>query len=203
MAGGIETAEWDLINTREIDLEHISTIQARLGKNLVVKPYDQGSALGLSILKQATVHDIEEAVKKIAHITKYALIETYIAGRELTVAVIDDKVYPVIEIKPKEGFYDYKNKYTKGQTEYICPADLSEDIADYTKNTALLAADLLGCRDYCRVDFRLNEDNVPFCLEVNTIPGFTELSLLPMAAREGGIEFDDLCELLINLALKH
>lgn len=203
MAGGIETAEWDLIDTNEIDLEHISNIQARLGKNLVVKPYDQGSALGLSILKQATTYDVEIAVKKIAHISRFALIERYIAGRELTVAVIDGKVYPVIEIKPKEGFYDYKNKYTKGQTEYICPADLSDDIADYTQNTALLAADLLGCRDYCRVDFRLSEDNVPFCLEVNTIPGFTELSLLPMAARQGGIEFDDLCELLINLALNH
>lgn len=202
-AGGIETAEWGLIETNNFTSEDLEDLIARLGKSIVVKPYDQGSALGLTILRQANTYDLEEAVDKIKHLTKFALIEKYIAGRELTVAVINNEVYPVIEIKPKEGFYDYKNKYTKGQTEYICPADLTEDVAEFTQNTAKVAAELLGCRDYCRIDFRLSEDNVPYCLEVNTIPGFTELSLLPMAAKAGGIEFDDLCELLINLALEH
>lgn len=202
-AGGIETADWTLVDTKNIDIDSLQNIIGSLGKNLVVKPYDQGSALGLSILNNTTKYEIEEAVQKVAPISRYALVEKYIAGRELTVAVINNEVYPVVEIKPKEGFYDYKNKYTKGQTEYICPAELDEDVAGFIQNAAKIASDLTGCRDYCRIDFRLSEDNVPFCLEINTIPGFTELSLLPMAAKAGGIEFDDLCELLVNLALEH
>lgn len=202
-AGDVVTAPWGLVDTQNIDEDKLNRLLGALGKKIVIKPYDQGSALGLTILKNANKYDLEEAVQKVAPISRYALVEEYIAGRELTVAVLNNEVYPTVEIKPKEGFYDYKNKYTKGQTEYICPADLDADISDYIQNAAKHTADLTGCRDFCRIDFRLSEDNVPFCLEVNTIPGFTELSLFPMAARAGGIVFDDLCEMLINLAMDH
>lgn len=203
-AGGIPTPEWIPVNVSFADdYELLEEIRKSLGDKIVIKPYDQGSALGLTIVKDGNLDDISEGIKKVKEVSKIALIEKYIVGREITVAVIDGKSYPIIEIKPIEGYYDYKNKYTKGQTEYICPAEISNDIQEFILNLASEAGDLLGCRDFCRVDFRLDSDGVPFCLEVNTIPGFTELSLLPMAAEKGGLDFDDLCELLINLAVKH
>jgi len=107
-----------------------------------------------------------------------------------------------IEIIPNEGFYDFTNKYTKGNTEYVCPADLSDDVTDFVQNLAIAAHRSLGCSVLSRVDFRLDEDNQPFCLEVNTIPGFTETSLVPKAAKEVGIEFGDLCERIIELSKK-
>ena len=203
-AGGIQTPEWTSINISDANnYEVLEEIRKYLGEKLVIKPYDQGSALGLTIVNDGNLDDISNGIKKVHPISNVALIERYIKGRELTVAVINKKAYPIIEIKPKEGFYDYKNKYTKGQTEYICPADLSQDIEDFVLNLALDASNLLDCRDFSRIDFRLDTDGVPYCLEANTIPGFTELSLLPMAAKAGGIEFDDLCQLLVNLALEH
>lgn len=202
--GGIPTPEWIPVNVNFADdYELMEEIRKILGEKIVIKPYDQGSALGLTIVKDGNLDDISNGIKKVKEVSKIALIEKFIDGRELTVAVIDGKSYPIIEIRPKEGFYDYKNKYTKGQTEYICPAEISNDIEEFILNLAADAANLLGCRDFCRVDFRLDSDGVPHCLEVNTIPGFTELSLLPMAAKQCGIEFDYLCELLVNLALKH
>ena len=107
---------------------------------------------------------------------------------------------PIIEIVPKDGYYDYANKYTQGKTEYFCPAELSEEVQNHVQNLAIAAHNILGCRAYSRVDFRLTEDNMPYCLEVNTIPGFTETSLVPMAARAAGIEFGDLCEEIIALS---
>jgi D-alanine-D-alanine ligase len=128
------------------------------------------------------------------------LIERYISGRELTVAVLGDDALPIIEIAPKDGYYDYTNKYTKGKTEYHCPAELSPEVEDHVRNLAVAAHNVLGCRAYSRVDFRLREDNIPFCLEVNTLPGFTETSLVPMAARAADIEFPALCEEIMRLS---
>lgn len=202
-AGGITTPQWTSVKIEDADdYDLLTDVRKHLGNKLVIKPYDQGSALGLTIVKDGNLDEISEGVKKVQSTSNMALIEQYIPGREITVAVIDDKAYPIIEIRPKEGYYDYKNKYTKGQTEYICPAELSNDIEDFVLNLAAGASQLLGCKDFCRVDFRLDPDGIPHCLEVNTIPGFTELSLLPMAAKAGGLEFDELCQLLIDLALK-
>jgi D-alanine-D-alanine ligase len=116
--------------------------------------------------------------------------------------VLGDDALPVIEIDPHDGFYDYTHKYTKGQTDYICPADLTEEVRDHVMSLAVTAHHMLGCRAFSRVDFRLNDENLPVCLEVNTLPGFTELSLVPMAAREAGIEFGPLCEEIIRLSLE-
>lgn len=202
-AGGITTPLWTSIKISQADdYELLAEIRKELGSKLVIKPYDQGSALGLTIVYDGNLDDISNGIKKVESTSNMALIEEYIPGREITVAVIDNKAYPIIEIKPHEGYYDYKNKYTKGQTEYICPAEISNDIEDFILNLAAGASQLLGCKDFCRVDFRLDPDGIPQCLEVNTIPGFTELSLLPMAAKAGGLEFDELCQLLIDLALK-
>src|SRR5258708_6548192 len=114
------------------------------------------------------------------------LIEEFIEGRELTVAVLGDEPLPIVEIRPKSGLYDYESKYTAGRSEYFCPADLPADLAARVQALGLEAARVLGCRGVSRVDFRLSDDSVPYCLEVNTVPGMTPTSLAPMAAKARG-----------------
>ena len=203
LAGGVPTPEWVTIDeTKKDDHELLKEIIKEFGNQLVIKPFDQGSALGLTIIRNGDLDEFKAGIEKALAISDKALVEEYVTGREITVAVIDDLSYPIVEIVPKEGFYDYRNKYTKGQTEYICPADIDEHNSEFIQDLALTAHKLVGCEGFSRVDFRLNEENQAICLEVNTIPGFTELSLLPMAAKEGGLEFEDLCEKLIDLATK-
>lgn len=182
--------------------QEVITIREYLGDKIVIKPNDQGSTVGMSIVKTNDVEAVIEALVLAATLSKTVLVERFVEGRELTVPVIGNEAYPVIEIIPDGGFYDYKHKYTKGQTTYVCPADIPEDVEEYVKNAALQAHASLGCSVYSRVDFRLDEEFIPWCLEVNTLPGFTETSLVPMSAKENGIEFADLCELLIELSLK-
>lgn len=202
-AAGIMTPEWVLIDPDSADDDKlIKEIRREFGRELVIKPSDQGSALGMTIIKDGNLDDIHSAIKLASDFTDRILIEQYIPGRELTVAVVGDDIYPVVEIKPLEGFYDYQNKYTKGKTEYICPADIPPDVTEFVQNTAETAHRVLGLQGYSRIDFRLSEDLIPYCLEANTIPGFTELSLLPMSAKEGGLEFPELCEKIVDLALK-
>jgi D-alanine-D-alanine ligase len=171
-----------------------------LGTSIVVKPNDQGSTVGMSILHGATEGGLATAVSQALDYSALALVETFVPGRELTVAVLGSEALPVIEIAPKEGFYDYQNKYTKGRTEYHCPADLPDYVAHHVQSLAVMAHEVVGCRAYSRVDFRLTPELEPWCLEVNTIPGFTETSLVPMAAAQCGIAFDELCETLIELS---
>ncbi|GAB5464963.1 MAG: D-alanine--D-alanine ligase [Candidatus Kapaibacteriales bacterium] len=202
IASGLGTAEWITINPENLEDENLyqDTISA-LGKNLVVKPNAQGSAIGVEVLINTFDTELEEAVNRAIKFDSKVLIEQYIPGREVTVGVLEGEALPMVEIRPHEGYYDYKNKYQKGKTEYICPVDIPEDIVRFTQDTAEMAHAALGCKDYSRVDFRITDEGVPYLLEVNTVPGFTELSLFPMAAKEAGIEFGDLCEKLIDLAI--
>ena len=154
----------------------------------------------MTILHRPNVESLQKALEEAGQYADTILIEAYIEGRELTVAVLGDEALPIIEIVPEGGFYDYKHKYTKGETQYHCPADLSDDITEFVQNLAISAHKVLGCTAYSRVDFRLDEENVPYCLEVNTIPGFSATSLVPMAAKEHGIEFPELCERIIELS---
>ncbi|MBD3366634.1 MAG: hypothetical protein GF405_00500 [Candidatus Eisenbacteria bacterium] len=130
------------------------------------------------------------------------LVEPYVEGREMTVAVLGDEALPVVEIAPESGFYDYESKYQKGATEYTCPAEIGEALADDLTRQALKAFRVLGCRGYARVDFRVTTDGAPTCLEVNTVPGMTETSLVPMAALAHGLDFGRLVERIASLALK-
>lgn len=197
----VSTAPWIALTKEQFeDMELITEIRGELGRDLVVKANDQGSTVGMYILKNAHPDEIKEAILKAADFSDMVLIEKYIPGRELTVPVVGDEALPIIEIIPHEGFYDFTNKYTKGNTEYVCPADLSADVTEFVQNLAIAAHRSLGCSVLSRVDFRLDEENQPFCLEVNTIPGMTETSLVPKAAKEVGIEFGDLCERIIELS---
>lgn len=199
--GGIPTPHWITVRPEHADdLSALEEIRREMKGPFVVKPNDQGSTVGLSIVESGVTDDIANAIRIAAKYSQTILIERYIEGRELTVAVLGEDALPVIEIEPKEGFYDYANKYTKGRTEYHCPADLSEEVRDHVMNLATTAHQILGCKAFSRVDFRLNEDNIPFCLEVNTIPGFTETSLVPMSASVAGLSFGELCEEILRLS---
>lgn len=200
---GIPTPQWVTVHPDQArDAELLVEVQKELRGPAVVKPIDQGSTVGMTIVESGSLDDLSAAIEIAAQFSQQILVERYIPGRELTVAVLGDEALPVIEIVPKAGFYDYENKYTKGRTEYHCPANLTEEVRDHLQNLAVAAHGVVGCRAYSRVDFRLTDDNLPFCLEVNTIPGCTETSLVPMAARQAGIEFGDLCEEIIRLSVK-
>jgi D-alanine-D-alanine ligase len=200
---GIPSAHWVTVDPKDADNETLlMEVLQEINSPLVVKPNDQGSTVGMTILDRPTVESLREAVLTTGQFSKLALIERYIGGRELTVPVLGGEALPIIEIIPHDGYYDYANKYTKGRTDYECPAALSEEVQHHVQNLAVAAHGILGCRAYSRVDFRLNEENMPYCLEVNTLPGCTETSLVPMAARQAGIEFGDLLEEIIRLSLE-
>lgn len=200
---GVNTPLWTAIQRHEIDDDSLrKEIRGYLGKELVVKPNDQGSTIGITIIRDGNLEDLDSAIRLAAKYSETIIIERFISGREITVGIVGGEPLPIIEIIPDEGFYDYKAKYTKGHTEYVCPAEISPDIADFVTNMALTANAALGCTGFSRADFRLSEDGEAYCLELNTIPGFTETSLVPMAAREIGIDFPQLCEKIINLALE-
>jgi D-alanine-D-alanine ligase len=162
-----------------------------------VKPNTQGSSVGSRAAK--TREELAAAIADALRFDSDVLVEQLIVGRELTVGVLGDQVLPIIEIKPLEGFYDYTNKYTKGKTEYFCPADLPGEVAAKIQAHALAAHRSVGNTIYSRVDFLLEGDK-PFCLEINTIPGMTATSLLPKAAAAVGITFSELCRRIVELS---
>lgn len=164
----------------------------------VVKPASHGSSIGLSIIDKH--EDSGAAIDAAFSFDERIIIEEYIPGRELTVGILEERALSVIEIVPKHTFFDYEAKYKSGLTDYIIPAPLDEDTRDKVKKAALSAHRLLGCFGFSRVDIILSHDNLPFVLEVNTIPGLTSTSLLPKAARLEGVEFGELCLKMIKLA---
>ncbi|MBC7188928.1 D-alanine--D-alanine ligase [Candidatus Aerophobetes bacterium] len=170
---------------------------------LIVKPAKSGSTLGVSIVKDPK--DIGKAIKKAFQLDREViLIEEYIKGREITVGIIDDpepRALPIIEIIPAGEIYDYTTKYTKGLSRYLCPAPFSPQECAKIKEVAIKAYRAIGCRDFARVDMIWKEKEV-YLLEINTIPGMTDLSLLPLAARVEGIEFPELVDKIVKMALK-
>jgi len=166
---------------------------------IIVKPNAEGSTVGLTLAKD---HDaLLEGIAQAAACDVNILIEEFIPGRELTVAILGNEVLPAVEIVPKSGLYDYQAKYTVGASEYLCPAQLDKQVEADVREFAQLAYEVLGCAGYARVDFRLNPQNELFCLEVNTLPGMTATSLVPKAAKAAGISFEQLLERIVKLAL--
>lgn len=166
---------------------------------LVVKPATHGSSIGLSIIDNK--ERLAKAMNFAFRFDDQIIIEEYLKGREITVGILDDVALPIVEIIPRRRFFDYAAKYTPGITRYQVPAKLEERIAQRVKRSALIAHRCLGCSGFSRVDMIL-KNKEPFTLEVNTIPGLTETSLLPKAASAVGIKFSQLCIKLIKLAYK-
>lgn len=196
---GVPTPDF-LFFKRSDDLHAVRTaITKKFRFPVVVKPNEEGSTVGLSIVKNENEFD---TAWHQANVYGDVLIEEYIAGRELTVAVLGDHALPVIEIIPEGGFYDYEHKYTKGKTNYVCPAEIPQNISDDARRFAVMAFKGLGCKAYARIDFRMSEKNKLFCLEVNTLPGMTATSLVPKAAKAEGMEFEQLIDRIVSLSLK-
>ncbi len=203
LAANIPTPPWYVVRPKDYEnYEFFEEIRGELGNHLAIKPNDQGSTIGITIVESGNLDEIHDGILTASEYSDLVLIEKFIEGQEITVGIIGEDALPVIEIVPEEGFYDYEHKYTKGKTRYDCPADISEDIAEFTQSMAHTAYMALGCSGFARADFRLDEDGQPFLLEMNTIPGFTATSLVPMAAKEVEIEFPELCERIIEIALE-
>ncbi|MFH0908589.1 MAG: D-alanine--D-alanine ligase [bacterium] len=186
---GIPTPRYEILKSGQV---------RTLPLPVMVKPPRQGSSIGIS--KATTEGEWAAAFRKALEFDSEILIEAFIDGRELTVGVVGDQVLPVVEIRAPDGQYNYHAKYTKGVTEYLVPAPIDPDIARRCRQIAWQTFVALGCRGMGRVDIRLTPDGEPFVLELNNIPGFTETSLLPKAARAAGIAFPQLCEIILNLA---
>jgi len=165
---------------------------------LVVKPACEGSSIGVNMVRHPS--EWEPAFKNALSFGPQVIIEEFIKGREYTVGIFDRTALPLVEIKPKSNFFSFSAKYQKGATEYICPAELSEELSGKIKEISLKAAQVLGCEEFSRVDLRVDENEGPFILEINTIPGFTGTSLFPKAARAAGYSFVQVCEKLLDLA---
>lgn len=171
----------------------------------VVKPPCEGSSVGVHIVKDA--EELPTAVADAARYGREVIVEEFIDGRELTVGIFDGKALPVIHIRPRTGFYDLSNKYPwmnmGGKTDYICPAELPEDVTARVQEAAAAAYRALGVEVYARVDVLLREvDMQPFVLEINTIPGMTGSSLLPKAAQAAGISYEQLCADIAELSMR-
>lgn len=175
-----------------------AAVVAQLGASVVVKPNNEGSSVGLALVDNAA-----DLAAKLAAITAGNwLIERRIVGREFSVGVLRGKAMGVVEIRPKTGVYDYTSKYTKGMTEYFAPAPLEPAQTAEVQAAAETAFAACGCRDYARVDFMLSAQNEFYLLEINTLPGMKETSLLPMSARCAGMDFTALVRELVSPALQ-
>ena len=192
----VTTPDWEILTAGQ---------RPSLGLPFVIKPPRQGSTVGVQIVKK--LDEIDEALAKAAEYDEELLVEKFVPGRELTIGILGDLALPILEIIPKGGFYDFKNKYpflnpsAGGSAEHICPAPIPDELARRIRDLALRAHRSIGLKVYSRVDVMLPEQGEPSVLELNTIPGMTEVSLLPDAARATGIEYPELCARIIELSL--
>ena len=196
-SNGVPTAVGIVMKRSE---QRQSSSENGVGLPCVVKPCCGGSSVGVEIAR--TEEEYEHALDVAFGYEEEVVVEQYIAGREFSVGVVDGKAYPVIEIAPLVGFYDYKNKYSAGSAVETCPAEIPDDQTARMQRYAELAYEALKLECYARMDFMMGEDGSIFCLEANTLPGMTPTSLLPQEAAALGMSFPDLCEHLIEVSLK-
>lgn len=189
----VKTADWLMAPATTERVEGI------LGLPVVVKPSKQGSTVGLTLVKKR--EDLAPAIEEAGKYDDEVMIERFIPGRELTVGILGEIALPVGEILPKHEIYDYECKYTAGMATEEFPAKLSPEATEKVQQQAVAAFKALKLRGYARIDFRLTSEGEFYCLEANTLPGMTELSLIPQGAAAMGISFPELCERIVRLAL--
>jgi len=205
-AAGVPTADWRMapvsgIGNRESGIgDFASEVERELGLPVIVKPSKQGSTVGLSIVRE--IGKLWESIEEAAKFDDEVMVEQFIPGRELTVGILGNEALPVGEIIPVHEIYDYECKYTAGMAREIFPADLTVEETRTIQDLARRAFRALKLRGYARIDFRMTPDGVFYCLEANTLPGMTALSLIPQAAAAAGISFPELCERIVQLALE-
>ncbi len=196
-SSGVGTADWWMASA-DSSKDDLEKAARELGLPLIVKPSKQGSTVGLTLVRQ--IDDLPAAVAEAARYDDEVMLESFVAGRELTVSVIGDEALPVVEIIPSHELYDYECKYTPGMAREVVPAEISDEATAEVQRQSLVAFRALKLRGYARIDFRMDESGTFFCLEANTLPGMTELSLLPQAAAAAGMDFGTLCERIVLLA---
>ena len=188
---GIETPDWQLIQK--------ATQKVKISLPFVVKPNDQGSTVGLSIVKNDQF--IQSAIDLAFQHGNKVIIEKFISGRELTMPIINEDAYPIVEINPKNNYYDYECKYTPGMSEYSCPADLEQNLVEKIESNTIKLFQKFHCSVYARADYILDKSGVPYFLEMNTLPGMTSTSLVPKSAYARGQSFQKLIRNIIELSL--
>ena len=188
---GVSTAKWQLLHDKNNSIS--------IEMPFVLKPNEQGSTFGLSIVFNES--ELLPAIEKAFQYGKEVIVEEYIKGRELTIPIIGNETYPVLEIKPSHKIYDYECKYTPGLSEYICPANLKDNTRLRIQNDTELLFNHFGCNVYARADFILDDNEVPFFLEMNTLPGMTSTSLVPKSANAKGVSFEGLIRKIIMLSI--
>lgn len=197
---GISTPACLIVNKKESGIKE--KIMQRFSLPVVIKPASQGSSIGVEIVKEEA--QLDEALANAFKYSRDILVEEFIGGKELTVSMMqkDGEVValPVIHIAPHSGMYDYHSKYTKGATEYICPADLDEETTKKVQEISKQAYEVLGCSGVARADVMLDEEGNGYVLEINTVPGMTATSLVPKAAAAAGISFPELCNIILQSA---
>lgn len=191
---GITVPEGEIFYTKEDALK----FQPKFP--VVVKAATEGSSIGVYIVNNKD--EYEKAINEVFNIDEKIIVEQYIKGRELTVSIVDGHAYDIVEIKVAEGFYDFNNKYAGEKTVYECPAKIEPELYKNIQEIGLKVYNILNCKGAARVDIILSEDNVPYVLEINTIPGMTERSLLPKAVSASNIDFNQLVSMIINNSLK-
>ncbi len=192
---GIPTAPFETV---DLHLTKATDVRTKLGFPLVVKPSREGSSVGITIVNEQK--DFLPAIQLAAKYDHYLLIEKFVSGMEASVPVLKGRALCPIEIVPKQGFYDYKNKYTKGSTDYYMPPRMPEDRIELLKSISEKVFETFRLKAYSRIDFRVDENHNPFVMEVNTLPGCTPTSLLPKAAAHEGISFSQVIQTLIECA---
>jgi len=193
-AAGVPSARYEMLTAN-------GPRRVTLPLPVVVKPTCQGSSVGVTIVRDAA--RLDAALAEAFRFGDHVVVEEFVDGREMTVGVLGETPLPVVEVRPKSGVYDYESKYTHGATEYEVPARLSDATTRALQTVALAAFRAAGCRDYARVDFLVSRrDERPYVLEINTLPGMTETSLLPKAAAAVGIGFEELCSRMVMMALE-
>jgi D-alanine-D-alanine ligase len=196
----VPTADYFVVK-RQHDAARVAQQAAVFGYPLVCKPACGGSSIGVSIVRAPKELPAALDAAFAAPTEKEALLERYVRGREFTIGVLDGKALPVVEVVPHREFFDYEAKYSAPDTEYIIPVTLLGSTCRKMQEAAVRAYHALGCRHFARVDAICGADANLYILEVNTIPGFTPRSLLPMAARHAGIDFPDLCDRIVRMAM--
>lgn len=184
--------------TFQVSLDSYETFEKKIKFPVMIKAQAEGSTRGTMMVKEKK--DLKKAVEEAAQYDEYILAEAFIEGPQITAGILIDRVLPLIEIVPKSGFFDYHAKYTKGATEYLIPARVSQKTAAAARETALRMFHLLQCRGYARADFMVDSEGTPWFIEINTLPGMTETSLVPMAAEKEGLSFENLVEKILNCA---
>lgn len=197
------TPKWGVykITSEDSISKAVREVKKKFKLPIIVKPNDGGSTIGLSVVTKPG--ELKKAFAISLRESKVVLVEDYIKGREITVPVLEGDALPLIEIIPKSGLYDYEAKYTKGKSEYIVPAKIGRALSKKIQDAAVKVFEVLGASGLARVDFILSKNKKFYCLEINTLPGMTELSLCPMAARAVGINFDKLVAKMIDSALEN